>query len=189
MFNILLDAFPDNWKGCKINTDFRIGIMICLASSDAELSETDKANVIMNLLFDDEIPDEMEIAECVDWFLNGWTHDRHSKGSGVSVMDFDSDDGRIYTAFLSQYGIDLNTAEMHFWRFMHLLTNLEECAFTRVIDIRAKKIDGKMSKEERKYYTDAKRIYAINKDEEKSIEQKIAEQEVTDEFLSFIQKK
>lgn len=191
MFNILLDEFPTSYGGYELNTDFRIGVMISLASMDADLSDYEKTCVTMSLLFKDEYPsDYEEIKDCIQWFLNEWSHDRHKGGgSSVAVMDFDVDQGRIYSAFISQYGIDLNTSKMHFWKFMHLLTNLEECNFTRVIDIRTKRLDSKMSNEERKYYVDAKRTYALKKEDVKSAEDKQAELEVTNTFLSYIGKK
>lgn len=189
MFNILLDEYPEEWNGYALNTDFRIGIMMTLASADPNLSEREKAKAIINLLFKDEIPTPKEAFECIQWFLNGWQHDHHGKGGGSSAMDFNIDQGRIYSAFMSQYKIDLNREDMHFWKFMYLLTNLEECSFTRVIDIRTKKLNGKMSSEERKHYTNMKRVFAINVEKEKTEEEKQAEEDVTNTFLQYIGKR
>lgn len=189
MFNILLDEYPEHWNGYALNTDFRIGIMITLASADPNLSERERASAIINLLFKDEIPPAGEIFECITWFLNGWQHDHHKKSDGASVMDFNIDQGRIYSAFISQYQIDLNREDMHFWRFMYLLTNLEECSFTRVVDIRAKKLNGKMPGEERKHYTNMKRVFAINVEKEKTEEERQAEEDVTNTFLKYIGKR
>ena len=75
---------------------------------------------------------------------------------------------------------------MHFWKFMYLLTNLEECSFTRVIDIRTKKIDAKASKEEKEYYKKAKKIYSLSAEVEQSEEDKLAEQEAVNEFLKHL---
>ena len=115
--------------------------------------------VAVNLLFADDYPqDSQAINDCLNWFLNDWTLDRSSKSeSRAKVIDFDVDQGRIYAAFMSQYRIDLNIEDMHFWKFMHLLTNLEECSFTRVIDIRTKDLT-KCSKYEREYYQKAKNL-------------------------------
>ena len=51
MFNILLDEYPKEWNGYKLNTDFRIGIMMTMASSDKRLDEREKSRAIINLLF------------------------------------------------------------------------------------------------------------------------------------------
>jgi hypothetical protein len=79
-------------------------------------------------------------------------------------MDFDIDQWRIYAAFRKQYGIDLNRQKLHFWVYMGLLSNLEECSFTRVVSIRDKKIDSKMSREEKNALSKAKKMYAIKKE-------------------------
>ena len=94
------------------------------------------------------------------------------------------DQWRIYAAFKSQYGIDLGTEKMHFWVFMGLLSSLEECAFTRVVSIREKKIDSKMSKEEKNWLRKAKEMFRIRKDdaEEETVEQKEERQAAIDEF-------
>lgn len=187
MFNIMLDEYPTEWKGYELNTDFRIGIQIMMASADKELSDYEKTQVCMMLLFKDTYPtDSKEVSECFDWFMNAWCHDNHKSESKTQIMDFDIDQGRIYSAFLSQYNIDLNVDDMHFWKFMWLLSSLEECAFTRVIDIRAKEIKPKMSKEEKDLYVKMKKVYSLNQKEELSEEDKLREKEAVEEFLSFM---
>ena len=187
MFNIMLDPYPDEWEGYKINTDFRIGIQITQASEDPELSKLEKVRVMTMLLFIDEYPDDItECMRAIEWFLSAWSHDNFSEPSGKKSMDFDIDQGRIYSAFLHQYRIDLNTEDMHFWRFMILLSTLEECSFTRVVDIRQKEINSKMSKAELKGIIDAKRVYKLELEEDK--ETKDAIEEVTNKFLNALGK-
>lgn len=166
MFNILLDPLPTEWHGYKLNTDFRTGIQISQVMSDVELNDTERYYCISRLLFKDFGADIEEVAECCEWFFSGWNYDNHVKSeSSETVVSFDVDHGRIYSAFLSQYNINLNTAKMHFWEFMILLSNLEECAFTRVIDIRSKKLTNKMSKEEKEAYKKGKKIYSLKTEE------------------------
>lgn len=165
VFNILLDELPTKWGEYELNTDFRVGIQIMQAMEDTELSQNEKFYVINRLLFKKSGASIEEIAECVEWFLSGWNHDKMVGGHSETAISFDNDHGRIYSAFISQYNINLNTADMHFWEFMILLTNLEECAFTRVIDIRTKKITSKMSKEEKEAYNRGKKIYSIHQEE------------------------
>ena len=150
MFNIMLDALPTEYEGYALNTDYRVGIQLTQASADSELNSYEKIQVFALLLFKEPIKDTEIICKAVDWFLDGWCFDNLiSQGKSGKQMDYDVDAGRIYSAFYSQYKIDLNTAKMHYWKFMYLLSNLEECAFTRVIEVRAKQITNKMSKEEK----------------------------------------
>ena len=41
-----------------------------------------------------------EIRSCVEWFLNGWNHDKTAdQESNEKIMDFYVDQGRIYADF------------------------------------------------------------------------------------------
>ena len=164
VFNILMDPLPEEWHGYPINSDFRIGIQITQCLEDKELSVPERRTLAIGLLFPDEDrhPELEEAMEGINWFLNEFNHDHHSKKSNsVKAMDFDTDQWRIYAAFLHHYGIDLNTVSMHWFAFMGLLCNLDECNFTKVIDIRQKKITSKMSKEEKQSIMEAKKVYSL----------------------------
>lgn len=162
MFNILLDKAPMYWKGYSIRSEFQIGIQISMALIDEELSEAERMAIACELLFVDMPEDIREATEGIRWFLDGWNHDRHKNAKEeVRVLDFDIDQWRIYSAFLNQYGLDLNRTRIHWFQFMGLLSNLNECAFTRVLDIRMKKINSKMSREEQKAIRDAQTIFRL----------------------------
>lgn len=168
MFNIMLDPVPTDWEGFLIETDFRIGIQICQIIEDKELSMIERHAKISELLFPGVCPDDSGQKAAIKWFLTGWNHDRNKKSKDTArVLDYDIDQWRIYSAFRNQYGIDLNTVDLHYWQFMGLLTTLDECAFTRVIDIRMKKVKPKMSKEEKEAIRKAKEAYRLEQREEK----------------------
>lgn len=182
MYNVLLDPLPQEWHGYRIDPAFQNGIQLIQISSDKEISDREKVWLMADLLFFDMPETAQEIMEGVQWFLSGWCTDNVEKDSKKEnpVMDWNADQWRIYSAFRTQYGIDLNSAEMHFWVFMGLLTTLNECAFTRVTDIRGKELSSKMDVKEREFYRKAKRRYAIDMDaEEESSEDAMA----TEEFL------
>ena len=160
MFNVLLDPLPTEYKGFPIDSDFQIGIQIMQALEDGELSRQEGQAVALSLLFLQEdaqgnqlpLPDAETALEGLVWFLTDWNHDHNSKVDKTRITDFDIDQWRIYSAFKQHYGINLNIDKLHFWEFMGLLTTLPECAYTRVIDIRAKKITSKMGTDEKKAY-------------------------------------
>lgn len=169
MINVLVDPLPTEWKApdgsaYAIDTDFRIGIQLCLLQEDTELTKREKAVMMMKLLFTDAIPgNARDVEECVTFFLNGWFHDKESgEKANKRLMDFNVDQWRIYSAFLAQYRIDLDTVGyLHFWKFMGLLSSLEECSYTRVIGIRQRKFRPKMDSEERKQLKKAKEVYEL----------------------------
>lgn len=187
MFNVMLDPLPSDWNGYQIDSDFRSGIQICMALEDQSLSDMEKLAASAELLFPLIQPEIQDIQEAVEWFLSGWNLDNIQKSNKsndtVRILDFNIDQWRIYSAFKHQYGIDLNTAEIHYWQFMGLLTTLEECAFTRVIDIRQKKTKNKMSKEEKEAILKAKKIYSLGDQKENlSEEEKEKKQEAMEVF-------
>jgi len=170
MFNVLLDPLPTEYRGFPIDSDFQIGIQIMQALEDGELSRQEGQAVALSLLFLQEdaqgnrlpLPDAETALEGLVWFLTDWNHDHNSKVDKTRITDFDIDQWRIYSAFKQHYGINLNIDKLHFWEFMGLLTTLPECAYTRVIDIRAKKITSKMGTDEKKAYTELKKVYALD---------------------------
>lgn len=170
MFNILLDDLPEKWNGYEVYTDLSTGIQLSQCLTDEDLSEDEKLYHAVYLLFVDDFPREYEqITEAISWLLNGWNHDNMPKkkrrGEEIEVMDFDVDSWRIHAAFRRQYGIDLKKESLHFWEFMGLLSNLDECAFTKVIEIRQKKITSSMSQKEKDALLKAKALYRIQKRE------------------------
>ena len=56
MFNVLLDAMPDEWDGYPVDTDFRIGIQISQCLVDDALNSREKVATALSLLFPKEQP-------------------------------------------------------------------------------------------------------------------------------------
>lgn len=172
MFNVMLDELPNAWNGYPIDSSFRTGIQIMQCLQDEEFDKNERITHALCMLFPHENrrPDIKEAKEALQWFMTGFNHDRNKKKSDTKkAFDFDIDQWRIYSAFLNQYGIDLNTANMHWFVFMGLLSNLDECAFTRVIDVRTKKINAKDSREVKKALSEAKEVYRLDAEKEKGL--------------------
>lgn len=194
MFNVLLDPLPTEYKGFPIDSDFQTGIQIMQALEDEELTEQEQIWVALSLLFLQEdkdgnilqIPDVQTAVEGLVWFLTDWNHDHNSNVDKKRVTDYDIDQWRIYSAFRQHYGINLNTDKLHFWEFMGLLTTLPECSYTRVIDIRAKKITNKMGKDEKKAYEDLKKVYSI--EQKKQVKYTEEQIQAIDEYDRMIEK-
>lgn len=175
-FNILLDELPTEYEGYEMNTDFSVGILIIQAQQDPDLSDIEKVQIISHLLFckeDDEgndigeYPDYKTAMEAASFLLNGWYTDnyiRADKQHHAPSTDYYMDQWRIYAAFLSQYQIDLNTVDyMHYWVFMGLMSNLEECAFNRIANLRTEKLPKKngMTREQLQRWREQKERYRI----------------------------
>lgn len=177
MYNVLLDPLPEEWNGHRIDPAFQNGIQIMQLMEDEEITESEKVMLAADLLFLDPPETVQEALDGIVWFMGGWNTDMPdtSEKKEDPVMDWDIDQWRIYSAFKKQYDIDLNHEQMHFWAFMGLLTTLDDCAFTRIADIRAKKLEGKMDPKEKAFYRQAKKRYEIGKKKaEKETDEDIA---------------
>lgn len=192
MFNVMLDKLPYEWHGYPIDASFRTGIQIMQCLQDEEYEENERVGHALDLLFcGDEKPTTIEEAiEGMVWYLNEYNHDNHKKEqSKVKAFDFDVDQWRIYAAFREHYNINLNKANLHWFVFMGLLTNLEECSFTRVVDIRCKKLDAKMQQKERKAIMEAQKIYSLRAKAELTEEEKKEDDEALAVFNQLRNKK
>lgn len=171
MNNVLIEPLPEEWNGYYVNTWFQVGIQIYTVNYDKELTEYEKTEILIALLFEDENgsirphPTGKDLEECVNWYLNGWFHDRVvGQVDKKRLVDYEIDQWRIYADFRQIYGINLNEADLHWWEFCGLLWNMpyKYSSFLQVIDIRKKKITSKMGKEEKKAIQDAKKVYALD---------------------------
>ena len=177
MNNVLYQALPTEWNGYSINTGFHIGVQLVLLFEDKAITDNMRANILIGLLFGNEdgsvreFPESAEeLQECLNWFLTGWSHD-NTRGNEDQrkLMDYDIDQGRIYADFLRFYGIDLETADMHYWKFCWLLWNLphEDSSFMQVIEIRTKKPRKGASTEEKEAIKKGHEVYDLEQPKKK----------------------
>lgn len=181
MNNVLIDELPTQWHGYELNTDFTIGIQMLQVKYDRELTDYEKSEMFVWLLFaeEDESGEEFlrehpkgnELGECIEWFLSGWYHDNPDPDEDKTrVVDYDVDQWRVYADFRQIYGIDLTTVEcMHWWMFCGLLWNMpyKQSSFLRVVSKRQEKPTSGASKEYRTALKKAQQIYALEQPEEK----------------------
>lgn len=187
MWNVLLDKLPTEYNGYPIDSAFQTGLQMFQALNDKELSEKERILTAISLLFPNKKPDITTCQEAVEWFLIGWRHDKSSnKKEKIKATDYDIDQWRIYSAFRSQYGINLNKDTLHFWEFMGLLTTLDDCAYTRIIDIRTRKFDKKMSAEAKEALKQAKEMYSLEEEEEELSQE---EMDIVEQFMKYTKNK
>ncbi len=167
MFNILLDRMPDEYEGYLIRTDYRIGIQISQALEDEELSPYERVGVAINLLFGEGMPEYKVAYEALKWFMRGGADLEKSEDleeseseSDVRYFSFDIDSSRFYSGFRRMYGIDLDREKIHWFRFLAMMADLGDCAFTQVIGYRTADTNG-MDKKTRAAYNQIKKKFAL----------------------------
>lgn len=170
--NLLIERPPSSvWIGdveYEIRSDFRISILFELMMQDPEVDSGQKMLQTLDLYYP-VIPSNTEDAlAAIVWFYQCGKEPRKTAeigrgGAEECIYSFEFDDGYIYSAFLEQYGIDLNeTQYLHWWKFRALFLALKEgCEFRRIMGFRAMEISSSLSQKEQAFYREMKEQYRI----------------------------
>ncbi len=120
-----------------LDTSFKTALRCMDVIDDDSIGDEERALAIIYLLTDD-IPkvDLGKLLKLLSKYLQcGEEPNRHK--SLIKDMDFKQDEKFIISSFMYDYGIDLESSDMHWWRFIDLLNGLSsECILSRVRDIR-----------------------------------------------------
>lgn len=153
--NILTDAPPEtvtiNTTEYRLNTDFRACLKIIMAFEDNELTPQEKQLILLGNLYS-VVPNDLNAAlDRANWFLNGGKEDANiNTEENPRVYSFAKDGNFIYAAFRQTHGIDLATAQLHWWTFLALFMDLgQDTTFCQLTALRKRLKTGKASKEER----------------------------------------
>lgn len=119
-------------KKYKINTDFRVAIECNRIAEDETICDLERGLAIIYTLFGDEginTPEHYEklLDLAKKYLLCG--EDYNEELNEKPDMDFIEDYSYITTSFLSDYHIDLDNCEMHWWKFMDLMNGLSNSEF------------------------------------------------------------
>lgn len=186
MFNLLIDECPDvitiDDINYKINTNFRTSILFELLMQDDNLSGEQKISIALGLYYPIIPNDLKEAVESMLWFyrcgqgnlkqdnkslpedeLEAQDNTNEDSNKGQVVYSFEHDSDYIYSAYLTQYNIDLNEIEyLHWWKFKALFKSLNnDNKLIEIMNIRGTKITKDMSKERRRELRELQKIYEL----------------------------
>lgn len=160
-----------------IRTDFRAILDILKAASDPELSDSEKTEVMIKILYWDyeEIPVELldEAAQKGKEFIDrGITGEGKSK---VQLMDWEQDSPIIAPAVNKNIGKDIRSLEyVHWWTFLGAYMEIADGLFSQVLYIRQKKAKGKkLEKWEMEFYRNNKKLVDLKQ----TVKKRSAEEE------------
>lgn len=151
--NILTDPLPVSVTvggvDYPVNPDFRACLRSILAFEDPDLARNEKTAVLLENLYMGEIPADQETAiRSASWFMN-CGEERDEDDDGPRIFSFSKDARFIFAAFKQTHGIDLETADLHWWKFIALFMDLgADTAFCQLTSLRKRVKSGKASKEE-----------------------------------------
>lgn len=151
----------------RINTDFRVWIVFEQTLTGV-IDDFDKTlSDILKKIFIDIPPngvDETATEAILNFYRCGKDEVKHSgAGTQKEIFNYDYDDGYIFSAFLQQYDIDLNSIKyLHWWKFRALFQSLsDDTEFVKIMGYRSVEINSKMSAEQRNFYQKMKKMYAL----------------------------
>ena len=184
--NILLDRLPQyTQNGLKIRTDFRESIKFELLMQDTKITEKEKIMLALELYYYDvsKIKDlKLAINEMLWFYRCGKEIQRQEKKGNneeelktKQIYSYEFDDEYIYSAFMEQYKIDLNSIKyMHWWKFKALFNSLNEnTQFVKIMGYRAINLAKIKDKEMKAHYKKMKKMWALpdmRSEEEKEVD-------------------
>lgn len=182
MTNLLVEELPSAVEidGIEyaINTDFRCALRVILAFEDDELTGMEKQAVMLQNLYP-ECPENVEQAlKLAGKFLNGGDDGKGDDDTPMRLYSFAQDANYIFAAFRQTHGIDLETAQLHWWKFLALFMDLgSETTFCNLVSLRKRIKSGKATKEEVKAYRDMRDVIDLKEPDTRTLEEKEKEAE------------
>ncbi len=174
--NLLIDKLPTDYEGLKIDTNFRSFILFELLMQDSSLKKEEKIMLALNLFFKDEefenVDEIKKAIKAILWFYTlGKSEDKKEikkkektvEKKQKAIYSFEYDANLIYSAFLSQYRLDLNEIEyLHWWKFRSLFEGLnEENRICEIMEYRAVDLSKIKDKDQKEHYKKLKIKYAL----------------------------
>ena len=191
--NILIDYLPTKFeidgKEYEINYDFRTSILFCLLMNDPELTEEEKISQGLRLYYP-IIPSNIEEAykKILFFYSRGKEENNKKVKQGKRIFkrntkkayDFEADSDLIFSAFMTQYNINLNRENLHWWEFMALFNSLkDDTEIVKIMNYRTIDVNSIEDKKERKMYKQLQDYYSlentITTEEKQLLEQKLKE--------------
>ena len=174
MFNYLINDYPNsvfiNDKEYKINSDFKTMLKIIDIIEDELFTENEKIANCIYLFYVSESIDlnlmHLAYAEIIK-FMGCYQEDKKTNKNNKKTIDYSADSSFIFSAFIQLYHIDLSEVDLHWFKFKALLNSINEGKpfLVEIMQCRSVVISESMSLEQKKYYKQMKKDFAIENEE------------------------
>lgn len=139
----------------EIRSDFRAILDIICALNDHDLTEQQKAIVMLQIMYIDyeKITNVEEALKKASWFIDcgkEYTRKEHKP----TLMDWEQDFNYIIAPINKILGFESRSAEyLHWWSFIGAYQEIGECSFSNIVAIRSKKAKHKKLEQwEKEFY-------------------------------------
>ena len=175
MYNLILNKLPQFTPNkLKIRTDFRESIKFELLMQDSTVKDSDKVIIALNLYYYEpkKITNIKTAVDDMLWFYRCGRDMKIKEASDTNqqierrqkqIYSYKFDAEYIYSAFMEQYNIDLNSINyLHWWKFRALFTSLNEnVLFSKIMGFRTINLSKIKDKSMKEYYKKMKKVYAL----------------------------
>lgn len=133
-----------NGNTYAIRSDYRAILDICIALNDPELSDQERAYIVLNIFYEDisTMPkgDYQEAVERCFWFIDRGDDDGDSDKKAPRLVDWEQDFKLIVAPVNRVMGREIRAVEyMHWWTFLSAYMEIGgDCTFAQVVGIREK---------------------------------------------------
>ncbi|MGL5549231.1 MAG: bacteriophage Gp15 family protein [Culicoidibacterales bacterium] len=189
--NILVDYLPQTSEfdgvSYQLRTDFRAFIQFALFMQDVTLSDEEKISRAFEATlakWEPEYTVEGAIQAIIQFYRYGqaekakeiplWKKLNPEQETPIEIETtqkqakqtpafcFNHDANLIYAAFMSQYQIDLQAVELHWWQFKSLFDSLDEnTQFMKIVGYRTMDLSKIKDKEQKAFYKKMKELYKL----------------------------
>ena len=140
-------------KEYGIRSDFRAVLDILIAMTDPDLSDYEKEEVMVEILYEEDIPVsgyEEACAKAVKFIDAGMSPDSKPRHR---LMDWEQDAPLIIPAVNKIAGQEVRALKyLHWWTFLGFFMEIGESQFSQIVSIRQKKAKRvKLEKREKEY--------------------------------------
>lgn len=168
-------------KEYPINTDFRVALECQRIALDKSVGEYERTLAVIYKLFGEkglnDIENHPKLLELGQKYLAcGKDTDENEEEPD---MDFEQDYDYILASFMSDYKIDLENTQMHWWTFFNLLSGLSNsefgncCILNRIRNLRCYDTSNIKDLKTKKKIEEAKERVALKKKEKVLTEQQL----------------
>lgn len=174
-FNFLLDEFPDEVVvekvAYRVRCDFKSILAIMQLFNDTIFSDDEKLLASITMFYENKIPSNIMQAyvEMLKFIkVYDQIHIEQDNKNETKILDFSIDSGRIYSAFIQIYKIDLSIENMHWFKFKCLLENVNDGKprLLQVMEIRDMDIDNSLPTKQKVKLRKLKKEYSLEKQED-----------------------
>lgn len=164
-------------KKYSINTDFRVAIECNEIALDKDIGDYERALAVIFKLYGEKGLNDFEnhekLLELAQKFLS-INKNSDNNDNDEPDMDFVQDMDYIKASFMSDYNINLDDREMHWWEFFNLINGLSSseigncCVLNRVRNLRTYDVSQIKDKKEREKIVKAKKQVALKTNEKEN---------------------